>query len=131
MIFLYLLYNIFSAITKAGKTCLSLSKKSLRIKFFKYESFVQTFSKVCGVEGQSHSSPSADGEIPCLSGVFTRGELTKQPSGLFFKRGRFTRESVPLLWSYSNLSADLIGTKIQIEVFLKSEKPDFLSQASI
>jgi len=30
-----------------------LSKKSLRIKFFKYESFVQTFSKVCGVEGQS------------------------------------------------------------------------------
>ena len=44
----------------------------------------------------------ADGERPCLSGVFTRGELTKQPSGLFFKRGRFARKSVPLLCPYSD-----------------------------
>jgi len=56
-----------------------------------------------------------------VEGVFTRGELTKQPSGLFFKRGRFARESVPLLWSYLNLPADLIGTLIKIEVFLQSE----------
>jgi len=31
-----------------------------------------------------------------IEGAFTRGELTKQPSGLFFKRGRFARKSVPL-----------------------------------
>jgi len=60
-------------------------------------------------------------EIPCLRGVFTRGELTKQPSGLFFKRGRFARKSVPLLWSYSNLPADLIGTITKIKVFLQSD----------
>ncbi len=78
-------------------------------------------TKVCGVEGQRHSSLTAEGEKLCLSGAFTRGELIKQPGGLFFKRGRFTRESVPLLWTYSNLSADSIGTKIKNEVFLQSE----------
>jgi len=30
-----------------------------------------------------------------VEGAFTRGELTKQPGGLFFKRGRFARKSVP------------------------------------
>jgi len=99
----------------------SLSKKSLEKDFFKFKSFGQAFSKACGVEGQRHSSPSADGEMPCLSGAFTRGELTKQPSGLFFKRGRFARKSVPLLWLYFCLPADLIGTKINFEVFLQSE----------
>ncbi len=41
-----------------------------------------------------------------IEGAFTRGELTKQPGGLFFKRGRFARKSVPLLWAYSYLPAD-------------------------
>jgi len=49
-----------------------------------------------------------------VEGAFTRGELTKQPGGLFFKRGRFARKSVPLLCSYLNLSADLIGMLINI-----------------
>ena len=54
-------------------------EKVLRKIIFKSESFVQTFlacmplgTKVCGVEGQRHSSPSADGETPCLNGAFTR-----------------------------------------------------------
>ena len=71
--------------------------------------------------GAEPSSPSTDGETLCLRGGFTRGELTKQPGGLFFKRGRFTRKSVPLLCSYLNLSADLIGTITKIKVFLQSE----------
>ena len=65
-----------------------------------------------------------------IEGAFTRGELTKQPGGLFFKRGRFARKSVPLLRSYLNLSADLIGTIIKIEVFLQAV-PAFNTQVFI
>jgi len=90
---------------------------------------------------QRHSSPSADGEIPCLNGAFTRAvaifraivhcflpfkqccELTKQPGGLFWGRGRFVRKSVPYYLSSLFKSADLIGTKVIIEVFLQSEPP--------
>ena len=86
---------------------------------FKPKSFLvqQFFKNAGGFQRQSLWSLTAVSETLCLNGAFTRGELTKQPSGLFFKRGRFARKSVPLLCSYLNLSVDLIGTKIQNELF--------------
>jgi len=81
----------------------------------------QFFKNAGGIQRQSLWSLTAVSETPCLNGAFTRGELTKQPSGLFFKRGRFARKSVPLLCSYLILPADLIGTITKIKVFLQSE----------
>ena len=99
----------------------SLSKKSLEKEFFKFESFGQAFSKACGVEGQRHSSPSADGETPCLSGVFTRGELKNSPVGCFLRGDALQEKASPYYLSSLFKSADLIGTKINIKVFLQAE----------
>ena len=98
----------------------SLSKKSFEILNLKVF-WSSNFSKML-----AESKGRAFGRRPqtakyLIGGAFTRGELTKQPSGLFFKRGRFARKSVPLLCPYLNLSADLIGTIIKNEVFLQSE----------
>ncbi|MBE6845203.1 MAG: hypothetical protein E7508_05740 [Ruminococcus sp.] len=98
-----------------------MSKKSLEKEFFKFESFGQAFSKACGVEGQRHSSPSADGEIPCLSGAFTRGELKNSPVGCFLRGDALQEKASPYYLSSLFKSADLIGTKINIKVFLQAE----------
>jgi hypothetical protein len=84
----------------------------------------QFFKNAGGFQRQSLWSLIAMSETPCLNGAFTRGELIKQPGGLFFKRGRFARKSVPLLCPYLNLSADLIGTIIKNEVFLQAVRTD-------
>ena len=47
-------------------------EKALVVKELQFKSLGQAFSKACGVKGQSHLSPSADGEIPCLRRVFLK-----------------------------------------------------------
>ncbi|MBQ3567059.1 MAG: hypothetical protein IJA12_07760, partial [Oscillospiraceae bacterium] len=96
----------------------SLSKKSSVIKL---KVLIKLFQKFAGSRGRATRRRPQTAKYS-IEGAFTRGELTKQPGGVFFKRGRFARKSVPLLWSYSNLPADLIGTKLILR-FLNKLKP--------
>jgi len=106
----------------------------LQIKKFRSSLFCSASlrEKACGVEGQRHSSPSADGEAPCLSGAFTRAvaifraivhcflpfkqccELKNSPVGCFGGEDTLQEKASPYYLYSQSKSADLIGTKINI-----------------
>jgi len=75
----------------------SLSKKSF-LEFQTKSFLIQQFFQKCwrNPKAEPLVAHRSERKSP-VEGAFTRGELTKQPGGLFFKRGRFARKSVPLL----------------------------------
>jgi len=61
-------------------------------------------------------------ETPCLNGAFTRGELKNSPVGCFSRGDALQEKASPYYLHSQSKSADLIGTKLNIEVFLQAER---------
>jgi len=57
-----------------------------------------------------------------VEGAFTRGELKNSPVGCFSRGDALQEKASPYYLHSQSKSADLIGTKLNIEVFLQAER---------